>query len=196
MRLRLVCAIALVLAAGLPAQATTKTTVKIVNYPIAGTTGQALVDAMDRNGPKQGMLARAIAQTQYVIQWELLWRQTGKACRLRSATAHLSIDYRYPTLSRKVSPALSRRWSTFMTGVRRHEQTHGRLARQMATEADRAVTGVAFSNDPTCAKSVREVERIVGGVYAEYEVRQQRFDRTEHRDGGNVDRLVENLLGK
>ncbi len=180
--------------AAFPAAAGTKTTVSVQTYKVSGDSGEALIDAMDRNGPKQGFLARAIAQTRYTVDWELRWRRTGKACRLLDANARLAIGYRYPALAHKVSPALQRRWTAFMAGVRRHEETHGRLAREMVAAAQRSAAKVAFADDPSCRKAKNEVERRVKATYAAYELRQMRFDEVEHRDGGNVDRPPGSLI--
>jgi len=40
------------------------------------------------------------------------------------------------------------------------------------------------------------VKRRVNGIYAEYEKKQVRFDEVEHKDGGNVEKLVVSLLKK
>jgi len=177
-----------------PAVAGTKATVSVQTYKISGDSGAALVDAMNRNGPKQGFLARAIAQTRYTVDWELRWGRAGRACRLVDATARLSIAYRYPALARTVSPALKRRWTAFMAGVRGHEEMHGRIAGEMVAAAHKSAAKVGFADDPSCRRAKAEVERRVKATYAVYEKRQLRFDEVEHRDGGKVDRLLGSLI--
>src|SRR4051812_27734569 len=46
-----------------PASADTTFLVKTRTYAVTGTTGSALVEAMDRKGPRQGLMTRAVAQT-------------------------------------------------------------------------------------------------------------------------------------
>lgn len=179
-----------------PASAKVLTTVKVETYPVAGNTGEALLGAMDRNGPKQGFLARAIAQTRYSVDWKLHWLKSGEGCRLNTVEAKLSIGYRFPELKDNSSPAMARKWARFMKGVRAHEETHGRIARQMVAAAHKSVLKVAFADDPSCRKAQREVTRRVNATYAEYEARQNRFDAVEHAEGGNVDRLVNNLISR
>ncbi len=167
---------------------------KVETYRISGDSGMALVQAMDRHGPRHGFMTRAIAQTRYSVGWELGFKNTGGKCRLETADVTLSVNYRYPELARAASPALQAKWRRFLVGVRKHEETHGRLARQMATEARNAVMRVAFADDPGCRRARREVTRVVQTTYAKYEARQQRFDAFEHQPGGNVDRLVSRLI--
>jgi len=182
------------LAVPLPALAQVKTSVKVGSYAVSGQTGEALIASMDRNGPRHGFMTRAIAQTRYEVSWRLDWRISGKVCRLQAAHANLSIDYSYPKLSSRVSPALARRWNTFLAGVRKHEQTHGRYARDMVNTAYRKVKGVTVANDPSCSRAKRTVEKIVSDTYAAYEARQVAFDQREHSPGGVVDRLITALL--
>lgn len=184
---------ALVLMIGLmtaEAAADVKTVVKVDTYSITGDSGEALMQAMDRKGPRHGFLTRAIAQTRYSVAWAIDWSVADWRCRLKSADVVLSVNYRIPTLSDSPPSALKTRWAKFMIGVRKHEETHGRIARQMVIRAQKAVLNVAVDRDLFCWKAKRRVSEIVRSVYADYEARQQRFDALEHQPGGPVDKLV------
>ncbi len=181
---------------GAQAEAGVRTVAKVQTYRVTGDSGAALMRAMERNGPSQGFLARAIAQTRYSVAWELGWAVSDKRCRLKSADVTLSVNYRFPQLVGKAPPALRSRWARFMVGVRKHEETHGRIARQMVTSARTAALGLSVDNDPYCRKAKHQVGSIVRAVYNQYEKRQQRFDTLEHRPGGPVDRLVDALIGQ
>ena len=63
------------------ASAGTRVVVKTRTYDITGTTGLALMQAMDRKGPKQGFMTRAIAQTGYTVDWDLDAGQDNGAYR-------------------------------------------------------------------------------------------------------------------
>lgn len=182
-------AAALMLAAG-SASADVQVSIKKTNYDITGKTGVALLQAMDRRGPKHGLLTRAIAQTGYTVGWEIEWDSRGDVCRVKNAAAQLAITYTFPRVVNDVSPDLKRRWTRFMQGVRKHEERHGTIARQMVDTAERAVSGLSMKNDPGCRKSQAEVKRRVDAIYADYEARQMRYDAREHAAGGNVDKLV------
>lgn len=182
------CAVASSAAAGV------KVGVKTEHYEISGKTGEALVRAMDRKGPKHGFLARAIAQTRYEVDWDLEWTEKAGSCRVRKVAGDLSITYIYPKVGGVLDPALGKRWAHFMSGVRKHEETHGAIARQMVAAAEKTIAKISTKNDPGCTRIRSEVKRRVSAVYAEYEKKQVRFDEVEHKDGGNVEKLVVSLL--
>jgi predicted secreted Zn-dependent protease len=187
-------ALAACLAAG-PALGGVETSVATETYAVTGNSGEALLDAMDRKGPRYGLLARAMAQTRYKVDWRYDWERSGSRCRLKSVDASLSIVYRYPELARPAPPELGRRWQKFIAGVRHHEEMHGQVARQMVFAAHKSISKLTRGSD-RCASATRRVERIIDTVYAEYEARQTRFDDREHGEGGNVDRLLDMLTRK
>ena len=177
--------------AGASASIKTRTT----TYSISGKNGDALLKAMDRRGPKHGFLTRAIAQTSYTVSWAVDWKEEDGNCRVANAAATLSITYSYPQVKGKMSPDLARRWQRFMAGVRKHEQAHGRIARQMVGVAEKSVSGLSSRNDRHCRRTQAEFKKRIAMTYAKYEARQIAFDNVEHADGGHVEALV-TLLGK
>jgi predicted secreted Zn-dependent protease len=177
------------------AEASVKVKTKTTSYRISGKSGDALLDAMDRKGPKHGFLTRAIAQTGYTVNWEIDWRERGGRCRIASAAAVLTITYNYPQVTNALPADLERRWQRFMAGVRKHEETHGRLAREMVAAAEKRLTGLSMKNDSGCRKTQAELKRRIAAVYDQYEARQLAFDEAEHSEGGNVERLVTKLSG-
>jgi predicted secreted Zn-dependent protease len=176
------------------AVASVKVTVKEQSYTISGRTGADLLAAMDRKGPRHGFLARAIAQTKYLVTWDLAWTESRKACRVSRADAQIAITYTYPKAGGDLSPEMRRRWARFLDGVRKHEETHGRLAAQMVRAAESSIVGLSIKNDPGCRKARKEVKRRVAEIYADYEDRQMRFDSREHGDAGNVEGLIRGLV--
>jgi predicted secreted Zn-dependent protease len=166
---------------------------KTVTYPISGKNGSELLDAMDRRGPKHGLLTRAIAQTSYTITWAIDWKEKAGDCRLANAAATLSITYTYPQVKGTMSPGLKRGWARFMAGVHKHEETHGRIARQMVDAAEKSLSGLSYDNDRRCRRTQAELKRRIAMTYAKYEARQIAFDEAEHSEGGNVEGLVTSL---
>ena len=177
-----------------PASAKVKVTEHIKQYRIAGANGAALLKDMDRRGPRHGFLARAIAQTAYSVVWTVEWTQTRGACRVKSVDGELSVTYMFPQVVGKLSPSMQRRWNVFFAGVKRHERTHGEIARRMARATEQSLRRTAIQNDPGCRKTRREAKRRMASVYADYEARQLRFDAKEHSPGANVERLIEALI--
>jgi predicted secreted Zn-dependent protease len=186
-------AAAMGLAAAVPAGATTRVSVKTEYYRISGKTGAALLDQMDRRGPKHGFMSRAIAQTRYSMYSGADWSHSNGICRARDVSVDLSITYVYPRPAGPVSTDLLRRWKTFMAGVVAHEEMHGRIARQMASAAAKAVSGMAVRDARDCPSVDRMMKRKIDAIVAAYEARQERFDDQEHRQGGNIDGLVRSL---
>jgi predicted secreted Zn-dependent protease len=182
------------LAAGGSANAAAKVAVKTEYYQISGKTGQALLDAMDRTGPKHGFLTRAIAQTRYSMHTTADWRQLNGVCRSHNVKVNLAITYVYPRPVAKFDARLARRWGHFMAGVVTHEKKHGQIAQEMAVAAARTISKMAVRDRPNCPNVQRLMKSKVNAVVAEYERRQERFDNQEHRNGGNIDRLVGGLL--
>ena len=169
-------------------------TVKTRSYAVSGATGAVLLGAMDRHGPKHGFLTRAIAQTRYTIAWKMEWGETRSACRVKSVDGELAITYTYPQLEGPISRDLQRRWRRFMSGVQKHEEMHGKIARQMVRQAEKSVSKLSIRNDPQCRQSRREVKRRIDAIYAEYESKQIAFDAREHREGGPVEELIATLV--
>ncbi|MBX3581328.1 MAG: DUF922 domain-containing protein [Rhizobiaceae bacterium] len=174
------------------AEAGVKVSVRTKTYGISGTTGSALIDDMDRRGPRHGFLTRAIAQTSYSLSWTIEWTETRKSCRVSGVDGHLDITYTYPA-AEALPSALKSRWSRFMSGVKRHEKVHADIARQMARAIERAVAKVDVPNDPGCRKARSETRRLMSSISQRYEARQVSYDAREHRDGGPVERLLGRL---
>jgi predicted secreted Zn-dependent protease len=176
------------------ASAGTKVLIKARSYDITGATGAALVEAMDRNGPKHGFMTRAIADTAYTVNWDLAMSRTDGVCHLRKADGVLDLTYTYPRLASPASPALERRWKQFYAGVRAHEETHGRIAKRMMWATARAIQGLNRPDNWFCSGTRQEAKRRINAIYAEYEAKQIAFDAREHRDGGHVEHLVDALI--
>ena len=172
------------------AEASVEVKVKTTSYRISGENGEALLRAMDRKGPRLGFTTRFMAQTAYKEGWKFDWQKRAGACRIANASAVLTITYTYPEVSSPMSADLRHRWNRFMAGVRKHEKTHGRIAREMVAAAERQLNGLSYRDDPGCQKTRAEAKRRIASIYATYEARQTEFDRVEHAEGGNVEGLV------
>jgi predicted secreted Zn-dependent protease len=175
------------------ASADVKVLVKMQTYDISGTTGEALIESMDRNGPRHGFMARAIAQTSYTKDWDFDFVQVKGSCRIKQANGTLNLNLTYPHLVSALPPALDKRWARFFTGVRTHEETHGDIARQMMAATEKSLAGLTNPNDAQCSKTRREARRRIDAVFDQYEGKQNAFDAREHREGGHVEYLVDAL---
>jgi predicted secreted Zn-dependent protease len=188
--------LALVLIAGPvdAAMAGTRVVVTTQTYSVSGATSTALLDAMDRSGPRRGFMTRAIAQTSYTVDWNLKVKRAGDTCRLVDADGTLHLTYIFPQVASPMAPQLKRRWRRFFAGVQAHEHTHGRIARAMVAASRKAVVGISTMADPACGKTRIEAQRRIKAVYAKFEAEQNAFDVREHGRGGRVERLVEDFI--
>lgn len=167
--------------------------VKTRTYDITGTTGEALIKSMDRNGPRHGFMARAIAQTSYTKNWDFDLVQVKGSCRIRQANGTLNLNFTYPRVASALPPVLDKRWARFFAGVRAHEETHGDIAREMMKATEKSLTGLTIPDDLQCSKTRREARRRIDAVFDAYEARQNAFDAREHSEGGHVEYLVDAL---
>ncbi|TPK90908.1 MULTISPECIES: DUF922 domain-containing protein [unclassified Mesorhizobium] len=178
------------------ASAGTRLTVHMRSYDVAGRTGAELIEAMDGLGPRHGHATRAIAETGYAVHWKLDVTRDNGICRLRRADGTIDLTYTFPRRTTPSGPVLRKRWERFMAGVRQHEHTHGRIAKQMMRATDTALAGLKRQDNWFCTGLRRDARRRIDTIYADYEARQNAFDAREHRDGGRVEKLVNALMGK
>ncbi|OXS99422.1 hypothetical protein B7H23_14795 [Notoacmeibacter marinus] len=163
-------------------------------YIVNGQTGREVVREMARRGPRSGFLARDIAQTWYSPRNDGELVLENGICRVRNPGVRLHIRYTYPRLSDRAAPQLQHRWQAFIEGVRKHEAQHAALAIQMADKIDDLLSRFAMrTDDRHCGKAKREMARRMDAIWKEYDLRQNAFDRVEHRRGGEVDKLVKAL---
>lgn len=165
-------------------------------YAIRGYTGVELLPDMNRRGPRHGFLRKAIAQTRYTAtpRGDLVHRDG--VCRAEGAGIRLDMTFVYPKPSHRLPPDLDRRWRIFQADNIRHEQVHGRIARQMAVELDRVLAGFSMKDRSGCWRSFRRLKAQTEAIYSRYEKMQNEFDAREHRDGGAVEKSVRILVEK
>jgi len=169
-------------------------TLSVRYYPVRGTTGLQLIEEMDRIGPKQGFMSRAIAQTVYSLQYGADYSASGDVCRVRNTRVKLDITQIFPSPVDTLSPPLAHRWKRFMAGVRRHENTHVRIARDLANVSERTILRTVTRDDADCRRMRALLKRTIRGIYAAYDAKQNAFDQKEHRPGGHIEKLVMALV--
>lgn len=171
-----------------------KVTVKTEYYSISGKTGVDLVRSMARKGPRHGFLSKAIAVTRFkpAVRGDMVHK--NGVCRTKNAEFDLAITYVYPKPSGKLPADVSRRWSAFFAGVEKHEQTHGRLGKELARSIDRKLHGFSMKDKPGCRAATAAMLKDVKKTVVAYDARQRAFDAKEHRSGGNVETMLRRLV--
>jgi predicted secreted Zn-dependent protease len=166
-------------------QADAAFTIKEKHFAVSGSTGLELYESIGRNGP-----GNAIAHTSYAMQWFKKFNEEGGGCRLLRARPVVTITYTLPKPSGKLAPVLRKRWDAFIVGVRKHEEEHGRMIREMIAQAETSIAGAYVADDLSCRKAKRAVLDRVEKIALTYKERSRAFDRVEQSNGGNVHRLI------
>ncbi len=89
------------------ALAGTRAVVQTRTYDVTGSSGAALVEAMDSKGPRHGFMTHAIATTAYTVDWDLDAGQGNGFCRMRRANGTLNLFYTFPRVGSPMTPALN-----------------------------------------------------------------------------------------
>ena len=85
----------------------------------------------------------------YTVSWDIDWKEKDGSCRVANAAARCRSPTPIPQVTRDdVARPCKRRWTRFMAGVHKHEETHGRIARQMVDAAEKSVSAISYKNDP------------------------------------------------
>jgi predicted secreted Zn-dependent protease len=192
--MRIFTAIAAVLLT-LPANATDwKATEIVKHYAISGTTGRALYESIGQNGPVIGKGRRTIALTNWDLKWRRDYQPKGSSCTLVSALPLLTITYELPKPKAKLTGATARNWQAFSDGITAHEKIHGILIRDRTAQIISATVGLTIANDPKCRKIRDAVQDQVRAVHERYQAETRAFEQDEMRPGGNVQKLVLQLV--
>lgn len=194
-RIRFAAALLAACAACVPAGAQEgwKPVETVRTYAIAGLSGPELYASIGERGPKAG-IARAIAQTSFKLTWSRKYEEQEGACVLVSARPKLVITTTLPKPSQRLPPVIAENWEAFIAGVRAHELVHGEHIKDMVREIELATVGLTVAADPECRKIKEEMNARLARLSLAQRERSRAFDRVEMREGGNVHRLILNLV--
>ena len=187
--------LAAILATPAAAQAEWKPVEKDVPYTVAGKTGPDLYASIGERGPKAG-IGRAIAFTNFKLTWSRDYRPEAGGCTLKTARPRLTIIYRLPKPSGKLAAPLDRLWARFIAGIEKHERVHGEIILEATRRIEAATVGLRVEGDAGCKAIRAEVQKHVAAAAADMRAASRDFDKREMSDGGNVHRLVLQLVNE
>ncbi|MBK3746188.1 DUF922 domain-containing protein [Paraburkholderia aspalathi] len=169
---------------------------KVQDYDINGQTGAELYASIGKRGPKAGKnsVGRSIAHTSFTLTWSRRFDKQGGRCTVLAAEPKLAIVYTLPKPVGKLSPPVRESWEAFLAGITKHELVHGQTIKDMTDEAVAATIGLSVPNDPDCRKIRPVMAKLITERLNVQRQRGRDFDRDEMRQGGNVQRLVLNLV--
>ncbi|OJF98748.1 DUF922 domain-containing Zn-dependent protease [Pararhizobium antarcticum] len=177
-----------------PAQAEWQRTEVVKTYAVRGNSGAELYQSIGENGPEIGGLARVIAYTNFKLTWTRKYERQGDACVLVSARPKLIVTYHLPQVAGKLPKTVKANWETFIEGVRAHERVHGDIIEDMVREIEAATVGLTVPGDPKCQAIRTEMTKRLGALSMAQRQKSRDFDQIELSEGGNVNRLVLQLV--
>lgn len=163
-------------------------------YSVSGTTGPALYQSIGSNGPIISGNRRTIAVTNWDLKWRRDYQPNGNACELVSALPFVTITYSLPKPSQKLTGAIAQKWERFADAITAHEKVHGDYVKRLAQQIIDVTVGLRVENDKACKKIRDEVLNRVAQEFARYKVENSAFEQSEMRKGGNIERLVLELV--
>lgn len=166
---------------------------EVKTYTVSGQSGAELYASIGERGPKAG-ISRAIAITNFKLTWSRNYQPSGGGCTLVSARPKLVLTYTLPKPSGKLPASLQRRWDVFIEGVRRHEKVHGDIIRDMVATIEATTIGLSVPDDPKCQKIRKEIAKPLSAASDAQRRKSRDFDRVELGGGGNVHRLILDLV--
>ena len=185
--------IAALLLAGPAAAQGWQATERVEPYVVQGTTGLEIYRSIGERGPKLGV-ARVIAHTGFKLTWTRKYERQGDACVITVNKPKLIITYTLPKLKSQLSEPLKSRWNTFIDGVTAHEKIHGDFIKDMVKEIEAISVGMTVENDPNCQKIRPQLQARLGELSQAQRARSRDFDQVELTEGGNVHRLILQLV--
>ncbi len=162
-------------------------------YSISGTTGPQLYESIGEKGPLIGTV-RTIAHTNWDLKWSRKYQPDGNACVLVSAKPFLDIAYTLPKPAARLDGPNAERWKAFADGIAAHEKVHGRDIVAMVDEIIAATVGLRVEDDRQCKSIRNKVLELVKAANETYKAKSRAFDQGEMSDGGNVQKLILDLV--
>ena len=166
---------------------------RVEPYAISGATGPELYASIGERGPRIG-IARVIAHTNFKLTWTRKYERQGNACVLATAKPKLIITYTLPEPKQKLAAEWRPRWQRFIDGVRVHERVHGDHIEEMTRAIEAFTVGLTVEDDPKCVKIKTVMAERLSQLSLEQRQKSRDFDKAEMSDGGNIHRLILDLV--
>lgn len=161
-------------------------------YPIKGKTGRELAEAMLVGGKRNIDLRHAIAATatSYKVGDVDIQVVNGR-CKVISANVIVDIEYIYPkwTQRKGASKELRAVWDQFFRELVRHEETHGKIAKEGAKQLEREILRVSGSVPLGCRDFGAFSTLRLDAIGRQLKNRQLAFDRRENLRVSRISRL-------
>lgn len=147
-------------------------------YAIQGDTDKTLRQQMDTLGPITDD-KHFDAQTTWHINWKYTWQTPPSSqapCNLISTNVTATINVLLPQWINQdtAPPELQKRWNTYMTALRNHEQAHEANGINAANEIDAALAKI--SSAPTCQELKTTIDNTANQILHQHDIWDQQYD--------------------
>jgi predicted secreted Zn-dependent protease len=160
-------------------------------YGISGDSPRELAEQMNRKGPYSREYRRRVwATAARETTWKVSHRTHKGKCRVNKATIKMQIIYTLPQLrhEHRKKRSLQRVWSAMSAILKRHEEGHGRLYRQLASEMKTRL--LRLKPQRNCRKLEQEASALVKSLFKQDKQRNERFERKEAPTYRRMARIV------
>lgn len=192
----LICILCGLFAAG-PALSKITIKEKTSYYTIKGKTGVELAEAMLAGGKRNINLRHAIAATatSYKVG-DVDIKVVNGRCKVISADVVVDIEYVYPKWrqQKRATKKLRAVWATFFRELVRHEQTHGKIAKEGAKQLERELLRISGTVALGCRDFGAFSTLRLNAIGRQLKNRQMAFDRRENLRVSRISRLQTLLI--
>ena len=142
----------------LPAQAKVERTERVSYYDVTGSHIDAVITALDTNGPPDDSGERFHARTDARIDWNFSVRQVAEGCAISAVRTKLGLTVIMPRLV-DADPEMQQEFDGYSARLMAHETGHVDNARKIAAEVDAALSDLPPA--ATC-REMREKANALG----------------------------------
>lgn len=186
-----------VFASPVPGYAKVIVTQETTYYNVRGKSGLDLSREMLRGGRRNISLRHAVAATaaRYKVEGGRVTIVDGK-CVVKDVSVRLELTYYYPKWSSRgrTTNAVRQAWKAFYAELVRHEETHGRIARQGAAQMKEELLKLTSDARFRCFNFRQRADQVFNRVSRQIKQRQLAFDRKEGRTTSKISRLQVALM--
>jgi predicted secreted Zn-dependent protease len=150
-------------------------------YEIDGKTDQELyrniflVSPINENGETYA------GYTSWSVSWNYWWKETPKDCTISNVKTFVKVKYTLPSWSHAHwnSHGLERKWKTYSTALRQHEEGHSEFGIKAATKIQHTIKEMGPRN--SCSELEHAANLIGEEILEEYMGHNRQYDiETDH----------------
>lgn len=174
-----------------PVAAKPAVTTKVKYYSVPGTSSQALLSYMQRNGPNvNGSRALASASANFRYKADAV---ASKGCRLKNfrVSANFVITLPRATQKSKMSSGVRKRWRHFVKHARWHENHHKKIWVGCARKIERVVR--SMGGQRSCNAAWAKARSIVKSELNRCDKIHAAFDRKETANAPTIPLIAQAL---